>query len=401
MSETVPRQRAAITFVLVTVLLDMLAMSIVIPVLPRLVLDFSGGDTAAAAGAIGVFGTAFNLMQFFFSPVMGALSDRVGRRPVILLSNFGLGLDYVLMALAPGLALLFAGRLIAGVAAATWSTASAYIADITPPERRAAAFGMVSVAFGLGFILGPAIGGLLGGMDPRLPFWVAAGLSGANGLYGLFVLPESLPRDRRAAFSWRKANPFGAFTLLARQRQLLGVAAAMLLFNLAQQSLLQVFVLHGTFRYQWSSAMVGLALAGFGVCAAVVGGGLIRPVVRLLGERRTMLAGFACAALGFAAFGAASTPLLAWIGLPVLSLMGLVGPAAQAIQTRLVPPGEQGRLQGANSSVVSIAGLIGPGLHTAVFAWGVSAALPGAPFWLSAVLMLAGLVVTLRVTRAG
>ncbi len=400
-----PSQRAAISFVLVTVLLDMLAMSIIIPVLPRLVLQFSLNDTAAAAGVLGVFGTAFNLMQFLFSPLIGALSDRLGRRPVILMSNFGLGLDYVLMALAPGIALLFVGRLISGITAASHSTAGAYIADVSPPERRAAGFGLISVAFGVGFVLGPALGGLLGGFDPRLPFWVAAGLSLVNGVYGLFVLPESLPRARRSKLAWRRVNPLASFVLLARQRRLLGIGAVLFLFALAQQSLLSVFVLHGTYRYHWPASTVGLALAGFGVCAAVTGGLLVRPAVRWFGERRTMLVGLACAALGFIAFAAADDPLLAWLGLPVLSLMGLVGPAARAIMTQLVPPTEQGRLQGANSSIMSVAGLAGPGLFTAVFAVAVgnNAAwhLPGAPYYLAAAIMAAALLTTLFAVRTG
>ena len=206
--------RGAIAFILVTVMLDMLAMAIVIPVLPVLVLGFLGDNTARAAQVLGVFGTAWALMQFVFSPVQGALSDRFGRRPVILLSNFGLGLDYVLMALAPGIGLLFVGRMISGITAASMSTAGAYIADVSPPEKRAAGFGLMSVAFGVGFILGPALGGLLGQVDPRLPFWVAGGLSLTNAAYGFLILPESLPPERRAAFSWRRANPVGALRLL-------------------------------------------------------------------------------------------------------------------------------------------------------------------------------------------
>jgi MFS transporter, DHA1 family, tetracycline resistance protein len=404
MSAAAPsRQRAAIAFVMVTVFLDMLAMSIIIPVLPRLVLDFSGGNTAAAAGVLGIFGTAWNLMQFAFSPVLGALSDRFGRRPVILLSNFGLGLDYVLMALAPGLALLFVGRLISGITAASFATAGAYIADISPPERRAAGFGLLNVAFGVGFVLGPALGGLLGGFDPRLPFWVAAGLSLLNGLYGFAVLPESLPRDRRAGFAWRRANPISALYLLGRQRQLLGIAVVLFLFFLAQQSLMAVFVLHATYRYHWPSGTVGLALAGFGLCAALIGGFLVRPVAKRCGERRTMLMGLVCATIGFASFGLADNPVVAWIGLPVLSLMGLVGPAAQAIMTRLVPGDEQGRLQGAVSSIMSMAGLLGPGLFTNVFAAAVSTdaawRLPGAPYFVAAAIMATALLLTPIVTR--
>ena len=209
-----PQRRAAFIFVFITVLLDMLALGIVIPVLPKLVVDFLAGDAASAADFLGLFGTAWALMQFLCSPIHGALADRFGRRPVILISNFGLSLDYVLMALSPNIWWLFVGRVISGISAASISTAYAYIADVTLPAERAARFGMLGVAFGAGFVFGPALGGLAGAVDPRLPFWIAAGLSLINGLYGVFVLPESLPREKRAAFSWRRANPVGSLKLL-------------------------------------------------------------------------------------------------------------------------------------------------------------------------------------------
>jgi len=378
-------------------------MAIIIPVLPRLVLDFSAGDTAAAAGAMGVFGTAWNLMQFVASPVVGALSDRFGRRPIILLSNLGLGLDYVLMALAPGLALLFVGRLISGITAASVSTAGAYIADVLPAERRAAGFGLLGAAFGVGFVLGPAVGGLLGGFDPRLPFWVAAGMSLLNAAYGAIVLPESLPPDRRAAFAWRRANPVASLQLLWQARQLAGIAAVNFLSFLAQQSLQAVFVLSAAYRYGWGPAMVGLTLAGYGACSVLVGGVLVRPTVARLGERRTLLLGLLCGALGFAVFGLAPDSLTVWLGLPILPLLGLSGPAAQAIMSRLVAPTEQGRLQGAGTSVMSLAGLVGPVLFTATYAAAVRAEgawhLPGAPFLLAAVIMLLATALAYAVTR--
>jgi DHA1 family tetracycline resistance protein-like MFS transporter len=210
---TKPR-RAALAFIFITVVLDMLALGMIVPVLPKLVEDFMHGNTALAAEYVGLFATVWAAMQFLFSPVLGALSDRFGRRPVILLSNFGLGADYIVMALAPTVWWLFVGRVISGITAASFSTASAYIADVAPPDKRAGGYGMISAAFGLGFVLGPAMGGVLGNIDPRLPFWVAAGLSLLNAMYGFFVLPESLPRDRREAFSWRRANPMGSFKLL-------------------------------------------------------------------------------------------------------------------------------------------------------------------------------------------
>jgi DHA1 family tetracycline resistance protein-like MFS transporter len=396
-----PGGRGAIAFILVTVMLDMLAMAIVIPVLPVLVLDFLGDDTARAAQVLGVFGTAWALMQFVFSPVQGAFSDRFGRRPVILLSNFGLGLDYVLMALAPGIGLLFVGRVISGISAASMSTAGAYIADVSPPEKRAAGFGLMSVAFGVGFILGPALGGVLGQIDPRLPFWVAAGLSLANGAYGLLILPESLPAERRSAFSWRRANPVGALRLLRAHPGLLGLASVSFLYSLAHHAF-AVFVLYVNYRYGWNERMVGLALAGVGVCSALVGGVMVRPVVRRFGERRSLIAGLVFGAAGFAIFGLAPTGWVFWIGIPVMSLWGLTSPAAQGLMTRRVSPSEQGQLQGANSSLMGLAGLVGPLVFTAAFAHFIGPSawhIPGAAVLLAAAVLVLALPVAVVVAR--
>jgi DHA1 family tetracycline resistance protein-like MFS transporter len=238
-----PARPAAVAFIFLTILLDMLAFGLVVPILPKLVESFVDNDTARAARIFGLFGTAWALMQFVFSPILGSLSDRFGRRPVVLLSNFGLGLDYVLMALAPSLVWLFIGRVISGVTSASISTAFAYIADMTPPERRAAVFGKVRVAFGAGFVLGPAIGGLLGGLDPRLPFWAAAGLSFANAIYGLLILPESLPHDRRSPFRWKSANPIGALHLLRSDRVLAGLSVVNFIAQLAHVVLPSTVVL--------------------------------------------------------------------------------------------------------------------------------------------------------------
>jgi DHA1 family tetracycline resistance protein-like MFS transporter len=398
------RRRAALIFILLTVTFDTLALGIIIPVFPRLVIDFVGGDIRYAATMVGIMGTIFAVMQFFFSPVQGALSDRFGRRPVVLASNFGLGLDYVLMALAPNLSWLFVGRVISGITAASFSTAGAYIADVTPPEKRAAGFGMIGAAFGVGFVLGPAIGGLLGHDDPRLPFWVAAGLSLANGLYGLLILPESLPRDRRTPFSWKRANPVGSLNLLRRQPTLLGLAAISFLYYLAHQSLPSVFVLYADYRYHWDQRMMGLTLAGVGVCSMIVQGGLVRPIVAKLGERRTLILGLLAGAIGFAVYGIAPTGGIFWLGLPVMAFWGLASPAAQGIMTRKVAPTEQGRLQGAIGSIMGITGILGPGLFTQTFATFIGPAadlrLPGAPFLLAAVLLALAALIGWRVAEA-
>jgi MFS transporter, DHA1 family, tetracycline resistance protein len=399
-AEAAPLRGAAVTFIFVTILLDTLALGVVIPILPKLIESFVNNDTANAARIYGLFGTVWALMQFFFSPIAGALSDRFGRRPVVLLSNFGLALDYVLMALAPSLTWLFIGRVISGITSASISTAFAYITDLTAPEKRAAVFGKIGVAFGAGFILGPALGGLLGGIEPRLPFWVAAGLSFANGLYGLLILPESLPRDRRSPFRWKSANPVGALYLLRTDRVLTGLSVANFFAQLAHVVLPSTFVLYATYRYGWSTTTVGATLALVGICSMVVQGMAIGPIVKRFGERRALLLGFACGAAGFLIFGAAPTGALFWLGIPVMALWGVAGAATQALMTRLVSPDHQGQLQGATSSVQSVSQLVGPFLFTLTFAYFIGSdaplKLPGAPFLLASAVLLLALAIAAR-----
>src|SRR5215468_1668418 len=361
-------RRAAFAFVFVTVLLDMLAIGIIIPVLPKLVIDFLSGDAVEAARVYGLFGTVWALMQFAFSPIQGALSDRFGRRPVILISNVGLGLDYVVMALAPSLAWLFLGRVISGITAASISTAFAYVADVTPPEKRAAHFGLLGAGFGVGFVFGPALGGLTGAIDPRLPFWIAAGLSLANALYGFFVLPESLPPERRAPFAWRRANPVGALALLRSQTALIGLAGVNFLGNLVHAALPAVGVLYMMYRFGWSERTVGLTMAGVGVAAIVVQGGVIGPAVKRFGERRSLIIGLGFGVAGFAVFGLAPSGPVFWLGIPLLALWGLANPSAQGLMSACIGPDKQGQLQGANASLMGVANLIGPGLFTLTFA---------------------------------
>jgi DHA1 family tetracycline resistance protein-like MFS transporter len=395
-----PVRNAAVAFIFVTILLDMFALGLIMPILPKLVESFVDNDTASAARIFGLFGTAWAAMQFIFSPILGGLSDRFGRRPVVLLSNFGLALDYVLMALAPSLIWLFIGRVISGITSASVSTAFAYIADITPPERRAAVFGKVGAAFGAGFIVGPAIGGLLGNTDPRLPFWVAAGLSFANTLYGLLILPESLPRDRRSPFRWKSANPLGALKLLRTDRVLAGLSIANFVAQLAHVVLPSTFVLYASYRYGWDTKTVGLTLALVGVCAMVVQGVGIGPIVRRIGERRALLLGLGCGAVGFLIFGAAPTGPLFWLGIPVMALWGLAGAATQALMTQLVAPDQQGQLQGATTSVQSVSQLVGPFLFTLIFAYFIGGQaplkLPGAPFLLASALLVLALAIAAR-----
>ena len=396
--------RRALAFIFCTVTLDVLALGVMIPVLPRIVLGFMDGDIAGAAEVFGLFATVWGAMQFVSSPLLGALSDRFGRRPVILLSCLGLGLDYVFMALAPSLVLLFVGRVISGITAATITTSFAYIADVTPPAGRAKAFGIVGMAFGLGFVLGPAIGGLLGGLDPRLPFWVSAAACLVNAAFGWFVLPESLPAERRMPFSWRRASPLGSLALLRSHPQLTGLAWANFFGQVAHHVLPAVFVLYGAYRYGWGEEIVGLTLAGVGVCSAVVQGLLVGPAVARLGERRALIGGLLFGAVGMAIYGLAPTGLWFWIGVPVMSLWGLAGPASQALMSRLVGSSEQGQLQGANTALMSIAGLVAPGLFAVIFAYFIEPVagrpeLPGAPYLLAALLLVVAAAVAAQATR--
>ena len=395
------RLRAATAFVLVTVTLDVLALGIVGPVWPELIKGFLHGDTARAAAWFGVFSTVFAAMQFFCSPLLGALSDRFGRRPVILLSNFGLAFDYLVMALAPSLGWLFVGRIFAGVTSAGYSTAYAYIADVTPPEKRAGAFGLIGAAFGIGFIFGPVLGGLLGQFDPRLPFWAAGGLSLLNGLYGLIVLPESLARSDRAEFSLKRANPVAALGLLRSRPQLLGLASINFMTQLVHGIFISVWVLYVAYRYGWTPLTVGMSMGAIGVSSAVIQAGVVRQVVARVGERVAMMIGLFFGGAGFAVFAMASEGWMFLAGIPILCLWGMTGPSVQALMSRSVGPTEQGRLQGANTSVTSIAGLIGPGLFSAVFAWALAHKewnIPGAPFVLASALMLTAMLMAWRVT---
>lgn len=344
-------------------------------------------------------------MQFVFSPVQGALSDRFGPRTVILISSFGLGIDFILMALAPALWMLFIGRAVSGVCAASFSTANAYIADVMPKEKRAAAFGILGAAFGIGFIIGPALGGFLGHLSVRLPFWVAAGLSLVNFAYGYFVLPESLPPERRSArVDWRHANPFGALMLLRRYPQVFGLAAMYFLVNLAQFSLNSTYVLYTDYRYGWGPQIVGYTLGIVGLCSALVQAVLVRRLMPRLGERKLILIGLPLCIVGYLIFGFAATPWLFVLGISFLCLGGLAGPPAQALVTHQVDPHEQGRLQGALTSLASLAGIFGPALFANLFALFISdhapVYVPGVAFVVAAVLLLAAFVIATRATRA-
>lgn len=394
--------KAALAFIYATVLLDAMGFGIIIPVLPGLVVGFVG-DTARGAIVYGIFGIVWALMQFIFSPLQGVLSDRFGRRPVLILSSLGLGLDYILMALSPNLSWLFLGRVISGITAASFSAASAYVADVTPPEKRAGAFGFIGVMWGIGFILGPAAGGLLGAIGPRVPFWGAALLSLTSVGYGLFVLPESLRPELRSRFSWRRANPIGSVGLLRSRPGLPGLALVNFLNFLAFQVLPSIFVIYAGYRYGWDITAVGLALAIVGASTIVVQGLLVRPFIARFGETRALLTGLFFGIASFVAYGLAPNGTLFLAGVLLYAPLGLVNPALQVIMTRMVSPSEQGQLQGANASILGLTGIIGPGLFTVIFAFFIGTQapfqLPGAPFILSALLMVGALAIAARVTR--
>ena len=395
-------RKAAVAFILVNVVLDTLSLGIIVPVLPGLIQAFQHGDAAAAARTIGLFSTVWAFMQFVCAPILGALSDRFGRRPVLLGSLTGLGLDYLLMAMAPSLPWLFAGRVISGMTAAGGATANAYIADVTPPEKRAATFGYIGAAWGLGFVAGPTLGGVLGQVDLRLPFWAAMGLTLVAAFWGLFVLPESLPSERRAAFAWSRANPVGSLSLLRSHPDLLGLAGVNFLFQIAHYVLPTVFVLYAANRYGWTPMITGPALALTGVCNIIVQMLLVKPIVAKIGERGAVLAGLGFGAAGFLIYAFAPNGWLFLVGTPVFGLIGLFGPGYQGLITRRVKPDEQGRLQGANSALMGIAGMIGPGLFTLTYAWFITKSaipVPGSAFILAALLMVFAVLLALFVAR--
>jgi DHA1 family tetracycline resistance protein-like MFS transporter len=396
------RRKATITFIFVTAVLDVVSMGIVIPVLPVLIEDFTGSN--ARAGVInGIFVALWALMQFVASPIIGALSDQYGRRPVILLSSAGLAADYVLMALAPNLWWLALGRIIAGITSASFTTVYAYMADITAPSQRARAYGLMGAAYSGGFIAGPLLGGLLGEISPRAPFWAAAAMGGVAFLYGLMILPESLPRERRMRFSWDRAHPFGAMKLLRSQAELPALATINFLLYFAHHVLPAVFVLYVGYRYHWHPWEVGAVLAVVGALDVVTQGVLVGPIVKRIGEWRTMIIGLVGGALGIACMGLAPTTMLFMLALIPDALWGLATPTLQSLMTRRVSESQQGQLQGATMCVTSIAGVLSPLFFGGIYALSVGdnplLPTPGAAFLVAALVLLIAAALAWRVTR--
>ena len=398
--------RAAVAFIFVTLMLDVLSMGVVIPVLPKLIEQLSDTTQAGAVRMGGWISLTWAIAQFLVTPIQGALSDRFGRRPVLLISMTGLGFDYILTALAPSIIWLFIARAISGATAASFSTANAYIADTTPPEKRPQAFGLMGAAFGIGFVIGPAIGGVAGSFDPRLPFWVAAGLTLLNALYGFFVLPESLPRERRSKrFVIADAHFFASLRLLASNAQLAGLGAAHLFYAVAHNVYPAVFIWFTMYRYGWSQATNGLALAATGVASIVVQTLLIGPVVKALGPRRSMIAGLSFGIIGFLIYAVGPSDLSVWIAIPIAALWGFYTPSAQTVMTQHVSPSQQGQLQGALGALMGIASIIAPPLYTNAFALSIDARnsfanfpILGTPFFIAAALLGCALIAVVRAT---
>lgn len=386
----------ALLFIFLTLLIDVTGLGIIIPVMPDLIISIMHCDVPQAAVVSGYMMLAYSGMQFLFSPVLGGLSDRFGRRPILLCSLLAFGLDYFILGFANSIAFLFIGRFIAGITGASFTTATAYIADISTPETRAKNFGMVGAAFGLGFIIGPAIGGMLGSFGLRVPFFVAAGLSLLNVLYGYFVVPESLKPENRRKFDWKRANPIGGLLHMRRYPMLMGLALAFLLMNLAGQSLPTTWAFFGKYQLKWDEGMIGVSLAVVGVAIAAVQGGLNRVLVPKLGEKRSIYIGFIFYAIGMAMCAAATSSWMIFVGVIPLALGGLAGPSTQSLMSAQVPANEQGELQGTLTSLMSITAIIGPLLFPFLFSYFTSekapAHLPGAAMYCSALLTLLALV---------
>lgn len=393
-------KKAALGFIFVTLFLDVMGLGIIIPVFPKLIAQLIHGDLSTASLWGGWLVAAFAIMQFLFSPIMGGLSDRYGRRPVLLLSLLGFGLDYFVMAFAPTIWWLFATRVVAGIMGASFTTGTAYIADISTPEKRAQNFGLIGMAFGLGFMVGPAIGGILGKIGPRLPFIVAACVSLLNTLYGYFVLPESLPKENRRKFDWKRANPIGSLKQLNKYPVVLGMIASILCIYMAAHAVQSTWTYFTMFRFNWDEATVGYSLALVGLLVGAVQGGLIRVVIPKIGQKWSVYVGLMLYTIGLLLFGLANQSWMMFVFLVPYALGGVAGPALQGIMSSQVPANAQGELQGGLTGLVSLTSIFGPMLMTSLFHYFTSpdapVYFPGAPFIMGALLCLVSLLLAMR-----
>lgn len=392
-----PKRPAALAFIFVTILIDVIGIGVIIPVLPALIEQLTGEGVSQASRYAGWLSFAYAAAQFFFAPVMGGLSDRYGRRPVLLASLLGLGCDYIFLALAPSLAWLFVGRIIAGITGASFTTATAYIADVSTPEKRAQNFGLVGAAFGLGFIIGPVVGGLFAHFGPRVPFIVAAVLSLCNFLYGFFLVPESLPLAQRRPFAWARANAVASLVRLGKYPQIIGLVVALILLYLAGSATQSVWTFYSILKFNWDETLIGYSLGAVGLGALIVQGGLVRVLIPRLGSARAVAAGLVCYLVGFVLYAFASQGWMMFAVTGIYCLGGLAGPALQGSISGQVPANEQGELQGALTSLISATGVVGPLLMTNLFAWftrpQAPVYFPGMPFLVGAGLTLLALLV--------
>ena len=385
-------RKAAIGFIFITLLIDVIGWGIIIPVMPRLIEQMTGRGLSDASRYNGWLLFAFALPQFIFAPFVGNLSDRFGRRPILLISLFGFGIDYLFLSFAPNIGWFFVGRVIAGITGASFTTGAAYIADISTPENRTKNFGMIGAAFGVGFMIGPFIGGMLGKYGPRVPFIAAAALCLLNWLWGFFVLPESLPKDKRRPFEWKRANPLGSLVHLRKHKGISELIGSLVLVYIAAHAIQSNWSFFLTERFQWGPAMIGNSLAVVGLLVGLVQGGLTRVVNPILGNERSVYIGLSLYSIGMLLFGFATQSWMMFAFLVPYCLGGIAGPALQAIISSHVPPTEQGELQGALTSLMSATTIVGPLIMTNLFAFFIrpNAAFrfPGAPFILGAVLLI-------------
>ncbi|MBK8364536.1 MAG: TCR/Tet family MFS transporter [Bacteroidetes bacterium] len=384
--------KSALPFIFITMLIDVIGLGIIIPVLPKLIEEMIGGDLSMASTYAGWLMFAYATMQFLFSPIIGALSDKYGRRPVLLISLFGFGIDYLLMGFAPTIIWLFIGRLISGVTGASFTTATAYIADISTPEKRSQNFGLIGAAFGLGFIIGPVLGGLLGHYGARIPFFAAAGLALLNTLYGYFILPESLDKEHRRKFEWKRANPVGSLKRLSHYPVILSLVVSLVFIYIASHATQSTWTFYTMEKFKWNEKMVGYSLGFVGLMIAIVQGGLIRIVIPKLGQKKSIYIGLTLYVIGFVCFAFATKSWMMFAFVIPFSLGGICGPALQGVMSGQVPANQQGELQGALTSLISVTSIVGPLLMTNLFSYFTAADapvyFPGAPFLMGAVLTL-------------
>jgi DHA1 family tetracycline resistance protein-like MFS transporter len=395
---------AALGFIFVTVLIDVIGFGIIIPVMPKLIQELVGGDLSKASSVGGLLMFTYAFMQFMFAPVLGNLSDQYGRRAVLLFSLLGFGIDYHFLAWAPSIGWLFVARVFSGITGASITTASAYIADISTPEKRAQNFGMIGAAFGMGFIIGPLIGGVLGQFGERIPFLFAAGLTLVNWLYGFFILPESLSMDKRRKFEWKKANPLGSLLHLKKYPAVAGLVLSLTLIYIAIHAVQSTWSYYTMKKFDWNPAMIGYSLAFIGLMIAFVQGFLIRITIPKLGQTRSLFIGLMLYTIGMFLFSFAASTWMMFAFSAIYCLGGISGPALQGIISTHVPANEQGQLQGALTSLMSATSIVGPPLMTGLFAFfskdGTSYFFPGAPFLAGAMLFLITTILTYNSLQA-